>query len=106
MCQEESLQQVFFQVWPIKWLCIKVLIHYRTKWWDGMEGAVPEEPQEEPGILHISGLSSAAHSGGQVVSFYVFFWAGFARKYSRLCGPFRFFYDECCSPPRRIIPLL
>ena len=27
MCQEESLQQVFFQVWPIKWLCIKVLIN-------------------------------------------------------------------------------
>ena len=27
MCQEESLQQVFFLVWPIKWLCIKVLIN-------------------------------------------------------------------------------
>ena len=41
------------------------------------------------------------------ISFYVFFfWAGFARKYSRLCGHFRFFCDECCSPPCRIIPFI
>ena len=37
----------------------------RLRWQGGRGGAVPGEPEEEPGILHLSGLPSASHNGGQ-----------------------------------------
>ena len=45
MCQEENLQQVFFQVWPIKKLCIKVLINTFPGDNLGFGGRVGEEVQ-------------------------------------------------------------